>query len=97
MQAKDGERGIAEWRQDIDRIDAELVALLNRRADCALAIGRIKRRERQPVHVPEREKDVLARVAAANPGPLPGAAVQAIYEAIMAQMRALEDAIGSPG
>src|SRR5574341_2022871 len=78
MQAKEGDRTIGDWRQDIDRIDAELVALLNRRAECALAIGRIKRRERLPVRVPEREQHVLARVAALNGGPLPETAVQAI-------------------
>jgi chorismate mutase len=72
-----------------------LVALLNRRAACALAIGKIKRRTRQPVHVPERERDVLQRVAAASAGPLGGAAVQAVFEAIMAQMRLLEERVGA--
>jgi len=94
MDGKAGERSIADWRQDIDRIDAELVKLLNQRAQCALAIGAIKRRERQPVHVPEREKDVLARVSAMSTGPLPGPSIQAVYETIMSQMRALEDALG---
>ena len=45
MQAARPERTIEDWRADIDNIDAQLVALLNRRAECAVGIGQIKRRD----------------------------------------------------
>jgi chorismate mutase-like protein len=91
MQAANRERTIDDWRAEIDRIDAELVALLNRRAECAMGIGRIKRRNSQPVYVPERERDVIRRVMAANGGPLPNAAVETIFQTIMGQTRLLEE------
>ena len=94
MTVKEGERGIEEWRKDIDALDNQLVSLLNKRAEAALAIGKIKRRNNQPVKVPEREKTVIARVTAMNGGPLPNTSIQSIYEAIMAQMRALESENG---
>lgn len=85
------ERTIDQWREEIDRIDAQLVTLLNRRAECALAIGRIKRRERQPIHAPERERAVIDRASQLNRGPLPGAAIQAVFESVISQMRLLEE------
>lgn len=93
MQAANRERTIDDWRAEIDRIDAELVALLNRRAECAVGIGRIKRRNGQPVYVPERERDVIQRVTSANGGPLPNAAVEAIFQTIMGQTRLLEERV----
>jgi chorismate mutase-like protein len=82
---------IEQWRAEIDRLDAQLVALLNRRAECAVGIGHIKRRAGQPVYVPDRERAVIAKVAAANQGPLPDAAVESIFQTIMGQMRLLEE------
>ncbi len=84
------ERTIDQWREEIDRLDAQLVTLLNRRAVCALAIGKIKRRERQPIHVPERERAVIDRAGQLNTGPLPNAAIQAVFESMICQMRLLE-------
>jgi monofunctional chorismate mutase len=82
---------IDQWRAEIDRIDAQVVALLNRRAECALAIGRIKRREHKPVHVPERERAVIARAVQLNAGPLTSEAVAGVFETIIAKIRALEE------
>jgi chorismate mutase-like protein len=91
MHAAKSERSIEDWRADIDGIDAQLVALLNRRAECAVGIGQIKRREGLPVYAPERERQVIERVTAANRGPLPNAAVEAIYQTIIGQTRLLEE------
>ena len=53
---------ISALRRRIDAIDQRLVALLNERADCALAIGRQKEQSGQPVYQPLREAEVLANV-----------------------------------
>lgn len=80
-----------ELRQQIDRIDSELLALLNERAGAALQIGHLKRANNEPIRVPERERAVIERAVRANRGPLTAEAVGTVFEAIIGQMRALEE------
>ncbi len=78
-------------RRRIDALDRRIVALLNERARLALAVGRAKRAAGwRAVRDTERERDVLERVAAANAGPLPEAALLAVYRRVIAATRALE-------
>jgi chorismate mutase len=79
-------------RRRIDRLDEQLLRLLNRRARLALAIGRIKKRKKWPVYDARREASVLRRVTLANPGPLSDAAVQHVFRAILTQCRRRERA-----
>ena len=46
-------------RERIDAVDRELLALLNRRAQLALEVGEIKKREGSVVFRPEREAQVI--------------------------------------
>ncbi|MGH7962830.1 MAG: prephenate dehydratase, partial [Candidatus Binatia bacterium] len=77
-------------REQIDRLDGQILALLNRRARLARRIGQAKRQDGAGVYVPERERQVLARLAKLNQGPLPAEAVRAIYREIISASRALE-------
>jgi chorismate mutase/prephenate dehydratase len=79
---------ISRRRDAIDRIDAEIVKLVAERAGHAAAIGRLK--GDGPVYRPEREAEVLRRVAAANPGPLPAETVTRVFVEIVSGCRALE-------
>jgi len=79
---------ISRHRDEIDRIDAEIVKLVGERATHAAAIGRLK--GDGPVYRPEREAEVLQRVAAANPGPLPVESLTRIFVEIVSGCRALE-------
>lgn len=83
-------QAIDHWRQRIDRIDAQLVGLLNSRSACAVEIGRIKRTVGLPVYSPEREAAVLDRVSRDNPGPLDPTAVRRVFERIIDEGRRLE-------
>lgn len=76
-------------REKIDAIDARLVKLLSARARLAQQVGHVK--QGAAVYRPEREAQVLRRVAELNPGPLPDRAVQQVYIEIMSACRALED------
>lgn len=87
----DSTPSMGELREEIDRIDSQLLAMLNRRTELALTIGRVKHAQRLPVHVPERERAILARLEALNTGPLPNDAVGEIFETIMSQMRKMEE------
>jgi chorismate mutase len=89
---------IAEWRERIDDLDRQLVALLSERARCAEAIGNLKRSTELPIYEPNREKIIFANVRAANPGPLADAELQHIYERIIDVMRSIQQQkITSPG
>jgi chorismate mutase len=70
-----------QLRGQIDEINMELVALLNRRAAVAEEIGRLK--GCGPVQVPAREQTVLAQVAESNQGPLEPGDMIDIFRAIM--------------
>ena len=77
-------------REQIDAIDAQLLALLNQRARVAQEVGHVKAQTNAPVFRPEREAQVLSRVAANNPGPLPSSDLQVIFREVMSACRALE-------
>jgi chorismate mutase / prephenate dehydratase len=77
-------------RQSIDAVDRELLALLNRRADLALQVGELKKKEGSVVFRPEREAQVIDGLKAHNPGPLQNASVAPIWREIMSACRALE-------
>lgn len=78
-------------RDDIDALDREIVELLNRRAELGREAGRAKALAgRRAVHDPEREREVLLRVAMANGGPLTQADLLSIYRRIVAATRGVE-------
>ena len=77
-------------REQIDAIDAQLLALLNQRARVAQQVGHVKAETNAPVFRPEREAQVLARIAQTNPGPLQSSDLQSIFREVMSACRALE-------
>jgi chorismate mutase/prephenate dehydratase len=81
---------LGDWRSRINDIDNQILHLLNQRAEAALQIGDLKRRKDAPSYVPEREAEILSRLVAASGGPLPAAAVSAVWREILSACRALE-------
>jgi chorismate mutase/prephenate dehydratase len=74
-------------RDGIDAVDNEVLRLLSERAQLAHRIGEIKQGN---IYRPEREAQVLRRLAETNPGPLPEASVRLIFREIMSACLALE-------
>lgn len=81
---------IEEYRKRIDALDRDIIRLINERAECARKIGEAKQKTDSAIYAPERERQVLDKVAAANPGPLPNPAIQSVYREIISACRALE-------
>lgn len=81
---------LSEWRSRIDEIDRTIVQLLNERAESVLEIGARKRGDHAPVYQPAREERVRDNLHGANAGPLPNAALDRVFDAIMAEMRKLQ-------
>jgi chorismate mutase len=80
-------------REEIDRLDEVIVRLLDRRARCAYAIGRLKHDLGRPVYEPGREATVLGHVREVNAspgGPLDGDAVARLYERVMDEARRIQ-------
>jgi chorismate mutase/prephenate dehydratase len=83
-------RDLAQLRTEIDAVDRELLALLNRRAGLANEVGELKRAEGSPVFRPEREAQVINGLQERNEGPLKSENVATIWREIMSACRALE-------
>lgn len=82
---------LAGIRDQIDELDRRIVELLNERATLGRAAGRAKALAgRRAIHDPEREREVLLRVAMANPGPLAQADLLSIYRRVVSATRGLE-------
>jgi chorismate mutase/prephenate dehydratase len=84
------EERLNELRAEIDRLDDEILSLLNRRAQAVIEVGRIKSERNLRFYVPEREVEILRRLCAANRGPFPNDALKAIYREIISASLALE-------
>jgi chorismate mutase len=87
------ELSLEALREEIDRIDEVIVRLLDRRARCAYAIGRIKREQGLPIYEPQREATVVAHVKELNiklGGPLDEHAIARLYERIMDEARRIQ-------
>ena len=79
-------------RAQIDELDRTIVGLLNERARLALEAGRLKAAQgRDGARDPEREREVLLRVAMANEGPLPQADLVDVYRRLIDALVALEE------
>ncbi|HEV2474256.1 MAG TPA: chorismate mutase, partial [Chthonomonadales bacterium] len=88
---------LPEWRKEIDRIDEQVLLLLNRRADLAQQIGRAKTRAGSHYFTPEREHTVFKRLLSLNNGPLEGAAIRAVYREIISACLAMEKPLSVAG
>jgi len=81
-----------QLRDRIDKIDDQLLGLLNERAGCALAIGAVKETTAGAVvYRPEREAQILRRVIKASAGPLTPTQITGIYREIISACRSGEE------
>jgi chorismate mutase len=81
---------IADWRKQIDELDVRLVELINRRAQAAQEIGKLKRNTGMPIYEPNRERIIFENVCKANRGPLPDSELRHVYERIIDVMRNIQ-------
>src|SRR5271163_1461495 len=81
---------IPEHRKAIDKLDAQIVKLLNERTRHVLQIGEIKIKAGEAIYVPHRERTVLQRICKLNKGPITSESLRAIYREIMSSALALE-------
>jgi chorismate mutase / prephenate dehydratase len=78
---------LSELRIELDGIDREIIAAINRRAAIAKRIGDLKQADSQSIVDPGREAQVIAHAVEINPGPLDDAAVRAVFREIISGSR----------
>lgn len=80
-------------RNQIDKLDLQIVKLISERANLAAAIGKIKNEQGDEVFSPAREEEVLQNVIHAHEkykSPLDPSCTRAIFREIMSGSRALQ-------
>jgi chorismate mutase/prephenate dehydratase len=77
-------------RSHIDKLDLQILKMVNERAGLAAEIGRVKSDHGNDIFNPAREEEVFQNVLTANKGPLDEATIRAIYREIMSGARALQ-------
>jgi chorismate mutase / prephenate dehydratase len=81
---------LEELRQQIDKLDDELLLILNKRMEVVRHVGELKKSSNTIVYRPEREKSILDRLSGQSKGLMNRAALEAIYLEIFAVARNLE-------
>jgi chorismate mutase-like protein len=81
---------LARCREQIDEIDRQLVALLNKRTCIVEEIGRVKREAGMAIYEPKRETQVFENINSSNHGPLDTDRLKRIFERIIDEMRRVQ-------
>ncbi|MDE3019976.1 MAG: chorismate mutase, partial [Nitrospirota bacterium] len=83
---------IQHFRKEIDRIDDEILRLLNERSKSVIEIGKLKKESdsNANLHTPGREAEIVNRLMAQNQGPFPNEAIRPVYREIMSASLSLE-------
>jgi chorismate mutase / prephenate dehydratase len=77
-------------RSTIDKLDLQILKLINERAVLAADIGRLKTDHGTEVFSPAREEEVYQNILENNKGPLDPATIRAVYRELMSGARALQ-------
>ena len=88
-------------REQISALDGELLALLNQRLELVRTLHAYKRAQGYPMVDPAREERLLDALEAANPGPLAGSELRALWADLLALQtreaaRLLDEEAGRP-
>jgi len=77
-------------RTQIDKLDLQLLEMINKRAELAKQIGVVKSDTSSNVFSASREEEVFKNVLDNHKGPMPDISVRAIYREIMSGCRSLQ-------
>lgn len=78
---------ITQYREKIDQVDKQLVALLNERSGYSLAIRKLKPACGMNLFDPKREDEIYDRVASYNEGPMQDENLKEIYQTLLKVMK----------
>ena len=84
------QKNLDKQRELIDKIDANIVDLINQRLKIAHEIGKIKQESGADFYDPAREAEVFEKLAGLNKGQISQSALNAIYREVISASIALE-------
>lgn len=84
---------LKQLRTQIDKLDLQILKVINERAGLAAEIGKIKNDHGAEVFSPAREEEVFKNVLESNKGPLDEVTIRAVYRELMSGARALQKVI----
>jgi|SRR3954454_22392057 chorismate mutase len=90
MESADTQARIEELRDRVDKVDQELIRILNERARIVQEIVVIKAEAGKPLFDPKREEEIFRKVAEENEGPIYDSSMREIFELILHRIRDLE-------
>lgn len=74
---------LKKLRNKIDRVDVEILDLLNERLKIAKQVGKAKKLRKEDIYAPNREKEILLNLIKQNKGPLPTDELKNIFREII--------------
>ena len=77
-------------REQIDRVDEQILKLLNRRARVVQKIARLKSDRQTSTLIPRREFQIVRRLCKNNPGPFPNHGIESAFREILSACRSLQ-------
>ncbi|MDD5712617.1 MAG: prephenate dehydratase [Smithellaceae bacterium] len=83
-------RSLDKLRAELRKTDAELVNLLNERAELSIAVGKLKAKNGWDIYDPSQESRVCDYLKELNGGPLPSKSLQRIFREIISASRSLQ-------
>jgi len=81
---------IDDLRNRINEIDEKIMDYLKKRAKIAIKVGEEKKKMNARFHVPEREKEIYARLEKLNPGPFPTDSLKSVFREIISASLSIE-------
>ena len=84
------DQNISDLRNNIDKIDEQIVKLINKRLENAIKIGEIKHKKGNQVTDSCREKIIMDRLLSINKGPVHNKALLHIFKDIISESRTLQ-------
>lgn len=84
------EEGLKNLRDQLDKIDNDLLELINKRMDIVYQVGVVKAHSGGSIYRPEREKQIIERLTKMNEGRLNKSAIEALFLEIFAISRNIE-------
>lgn len=90
MTEYDHEQKLNKLRQTIDRLDSELINIINSRAEVVLEIGQYKEEQETPIYRPVREQKVYEKIKEKNQGPFSTESLLSVFREIMSGSISLE-------
>jgi chorismate mutase / prephenate dehydratase len=97
MENKQNYTALDELRRSIDSIDEEILKLINKRLEIAIAIGKVKEKKGEPIIDIARENSIIDRLVRKNEGPVGTDTMEKIFRIIIAGSREIQRQIHNAG